>query len=126
MRYPHFWLFVATQAGILAGFIVADRLIVAFAGPEAERPVLHAGLAIAAFLVFAYLQTTLGGDMMRSHLREMSEVARYACPRCGQSLFGHVERGAESVTCPECGVGVDCAVFEPPYRTPTRFRAFLR
>ncbi len=125
-RYGHFWVFVATQALIMAVLVGADRLLVAFVGPEAERPALHVGIALAAFALFAYLQTTWGGDMMRSHLRAVSDVARYACPGCGQSLYGHVADERPEVTCPECGACVARAIFEPPYRTPREFRAFLR
>ena len=76
--------------------------------------------------VFSYLQTTWGGDIMRSHLRAVSDVARYACPACGQSLYGHIDDESPEVTCPECGARVKRAIFEPPYRTPKEFRAFLK
>lgn len=125
-RHADFRVFAATQVAIIVSLIVADRLCVAFLGPEADRPWLHIGLALAAFLVFAYLQTTWGGDMMRSYLRAVSDVARYACPNCGQSLYGHMDEGTAAVKCPECGVLVDRAIFEPPYRTPREFRAFLK
>ncbi len=125
-RYGHFWVFVATQASIVVVFVVADRMLVAFVGPEAERPALHVAIALGAFALFAYLQTTWGGDMMRSHLRAVSDIARHACPSCGQSLYGHIDGKSSEVTCPECGARVKHAIFEPPYRTPKAFRAFLR
>ncbi len=64
--------------------------------------------------------------MMRSHLRAVSDVARYACPSCGQSLYGHIEDESIDITCPECGARVERAIFKPPYRTPRQFRAFLK
>ena len=125
-RHARFWVFVATQASILVLLVVTDRLLVAFVGPEAERPALHVAIALGAFAVFSYLQTTWGGDMMRSHLRAVSDVARYACLGCGQSLYGHIDGESPEVTCPECGARIKRAIFEPPYRTPREFRAFLR
>ena len=64
--------------------------------------------------------------MMRSHLRAVSDIARYACPSCGQSLYGHIEDKSIDITCPECGARVERAIFQPPYRTSREFRAFLR
>ncbi len=125
-RHAPFWVFVATQASIVVAFVIADRMLVAFVGPEAERPALHVAIALGAFAVFSYLQTTWGGDMMRSHLRAVSDVARYACPACGQSLYGHIDDESPEITCPECGARVERAIFEVPYKTPREFRAFLR
>jgi predicted RNA-binding Zn-ribbon protein involved in translation (DUF1610 family) len=76
---------------------------------------------------------------MRSHLRAVSEVARYACPGCGHSLVGHVgeeatKRRSDGATkgggeiapirCPECAAMISRDLFEPPYRVPRQFRAF--
>ena len=118
-RRARFWVFVATQASILAVLIVAIWMLVTW-------PVAQIAIALGAFAVFSYLQTTLGGDMMRSHLRAVSDVARYACPSCGQSLYGHIEDEIPQITCPECGAQVERAIFKPPYRTPREFRAFLK
>ena len=82
MRHGDFWVFMATQAAIVAAFVAVDRAV--------------------------------------------SDIARYACPSCGQSLYGHLDDGQNLVRCPECGTQIGRAIFEPPYRTPREFRAFLR
>ena len=118
-RHARFWVFVVTQASILAVLIAVSWMLVPW-------PVVQVAIALVAFAVFSYLQTTWGGDIMRSHLRAVSDVARYACPSCGQSLYGHIEDESPQITCPECGARVERAIFRPPYRTPREFRAFLR
>ena len=75
-------------------------------------------------MIFVYLQVPLGGDIMRSHLRAVSEVARNACPQCGQSLLAHFDHGGDPVRCPECGTDVERSIARPPYRIPRRFRFF--
>jgi len=62
--------------------------------------------------------------MMRPHLRAVSPEARYACPCCGQSLYGHLSADGPTVQCPECATIVDKAVFDPPYPIPAAFKAF--
>jgi len=127
MRHVDFWVFMATQAAILAAFVAADRAVVVFAGLEgAAATAVNTVFGLSGLFVFGYLQSSWGGDMMRSHLRAVSDIARYACPSCGQSLFGHLDDQPEFVRCPECGSHVGRAIFEPPYRTPKEFRAFLR
>ncbi len=118
-RHARFWVFVVTQASILAVLIAVNWMLVPW-------PVVQVAIGLFAFAVFSYLQTTWGGDIMRSHLRAVSDVARYACPSCGQSLYGHIEDESPQITCPECGARVERAIFRPPYRTPREFRAFLR
>jgi DNA-directed RNA polymerase subunit RPC12/RpoP len=118
-RHARFWVFAVTQASILAVLIAVNWMLV-------EWHVVQIAIALFAFAVFSYLQTTWGGDMMRSHLRAVSDIARYACPSCGQSLYGHIEDEGPQITCPECGARVDRAILKPPYRTPRQFRAFLR
>jgi DNA-directed RNA polymerase subunit RPC12/RpoP len=127
MRHGDFWVFMATQAAIVAAFVAADRAVVALGGLDgAAARIVNAAFGISAMVVFGYLQASWGGDMMRSHLRAVSDIARYACPSCGQSLYGHLDDGLDHVRCPECGTQVGRAIFEPPYRTPREFRAFLR
>lgn len=127
MRHVDFWVFMATQAAILAAFVAADRAVVVFGGLEgAAATAVNTVFGLSGLFVFGYLQSSWGGDMMRSHLRAVSDIARYACPSCGQSLFGHLDDQPEFVRCPECGSHVGRAIFEPPYRTPKEFRAFLR
>ncbi len=118
-RHARFWIFAVTQASILAVLIAVNWMLV-------EWPVVQVAIALFAFAVFSYLQTTWGGDMMRSHLRAVSDIARYACPNCGQSLYGHLDEESTSVRCPECGVQIRRAIFEPTHRTPREFRAFFR
>ncbi len=127
MRHVDFWVFMATQAAIVGAFVVADRAVVVFGGLDGPAAgVVDAVLGLSALVVFAYLQVSWGGDMMRSHLRAVSDIARYACPSCGQSLYGHLDDQPDLVRCPECAALVRRAIFEPPYRTPKEFRAFLR
>lgn len=120
---PRFWGFVAIQAcAALAWLFVALEAGQGEIGPSPRvAPWICAG---AGLLTFAYLQVSLGGDLMRSHLRAVSDVARYACPRCGQSLFGHFASGEKFARCPECATKVERAVVEPPFRIPSQFRLF--
>jgi DNA-directed RNA polymerase subunit RPC12/RpoP len=121
-----FWGFAATQALLLGIFVAADGLTVAVAGLRGFSGLAaHVGFGVLALGVFAYLQVSWGGDMMRAHLRAVSEHARYACPHCGQSLYAHIEaHGAETIRCPECGSVVERSVFAPPYQVPPACRAF--
>jgi len=118
-RHARFWVFVATQASVVVVFVAVNWLLVPW-------PVVQVAIGLFAFAVFSYLQTTWGGDIMRSHLRAVSDVARYACPSCGQSLYGHIDDESREITCPECGSRVERAIFEVPYRVPREFQAFLK
>jgi DNA-directed RNA polymerase subunit RPC12/RpoP len=125
IRRGRFWGFVATQVGLAFGCFLAARTLKAV---DVGR-VVPDGLVFTFFgagwlIVFAYLQVSWGGDMMRSYLRAVSEKARYACPRCGHSLFGHVDGDADHVRCPECGADVACDIFAWPHPIPLHFRAF--
>lgn len=126
LRHGRFWVFVAVQVAGLVALIVSIAAI----GELGLLPVAHEIwvtrlLVVGWVLLFAYLQASWGGDMMRSHLRAVSDKARYACPLCGHSLAGHLDRGGDApVRCPECATVVGRDLFEPPYRVPDEFRAF--
>ena len=122
----HFWIFVAVQAAVLVG---ANALATIGLPTPASRAAVavRVSIAVASLGVVSYLQVSWGGDMMRRHLRAVSDVARYACPSCGQSLFGHLDDAgdpATTVRCPECAAEVARDIFEPPYPIPRAFRAF--
>ncbi len=119
-------MFAATQVFIVAGFVAADRAVALLVDDPRILGVAHVSFGVAALMVFGYLQTSWGGDIMRSHLRAVSDIAKYACPNCGQSLYGHLDEESVSVRGPECGAEIQRAIFEPPYRTPGEFRAFFR
>ena len=125
-RYAGFWVFVVTQVLIVVGFVAADWAVTLLMDGPREHGIVHVSFGVAALTVFGYLQTSWGGDIMRSHLRAVSDIARYACPNCGQSLYGHLDEESVSVRCPECGAQIQRAIFEPPHRTPPEFRAFFR
>ncbi len=120
-----FWSFVAVQVGLLLAVVALavalsqGRLLT----DTAERWVYRL-LAAGWFMVFAYLQVSWGGDLMRSHLRAVSEKARHACPCCGHNLVGHLDGGDDPVRCPECATHVARRLFEPPYAVPRAYRAF--
>ncbi len=118
--HADFWVFVATQATVLAAFALLDAVT---AGPGSPR-IVHLVFGGAALAVFSYLQASWGGDMMRRHLRAVNETARFACPECGHSMVGHLAGGASPVRCPECFAEIERSLFEPPFRVPRRFRAF--
>ncbi len=124
-RTRDFWVFVAAQAAVFVAPVLAAAVLSSALGLErgTTRAVDSAAI-VAGAIAFAYLQVSWGGDMMRRHLRAVSETARYACPRCGQNLFGHLDEGRSAVRCPECADDVDRAVFEPPYPIPRHLRAF--
>ncbi len=102
---------------VLAGVPIGS-LVITGGGPPLA---LTAGLGLA---LFCYLQISWGGDLMRPHLRAVSDVARYACPACGQSLYGHLGDDRTMVQCPECGARVDRRTFAPPYPIAREFRVF--
>ena len=120
-----FWIFLATQAVCVLAFIAASIALASLpalqGGPER---IVHAIMALGALAVFGYLQVSWGGDIMRSHLRGVSDVARHACPRCGHSLVGHLDGQPKEIRCPECAAQVHTELFSPPFRTPAEFRVF--
>ncbi|MCH7798308.1 MAG: hypothetical protein IID28_07655 [Planctomycetes bacterium] len=125
-RHAGIWLFAVTQVLIVVGFAAADRAVLLLVDEPRIQVIAHVSFGVAALIVFGYLQTSWGGDIMRSHLRAVSDIARYACPNCGQSLYGHLDEESATVRCPECGARIQRAIFEPPHRTPPEFRAFFR
>jgi hypothetical protein len=125
LRYRRFWGYVAAQVAIAAAFLMAARMALAFGvGGDGPRRFVYGSFFLAWLLVFAYLQVSWGGDMMRSYLRAVSRRARHACPNCGHDLTGQLEGDAERVRCPECGAELAREVFAWPYRIPPRYRAF--
>lgn len=127
-RHRDFWVFVVAQVVLFTGLQVGAAVLIATAGLEHGAARAAAGASIVlGVLTFAYLQASWGGDMMRRHLRAVSETARYACPCCGQNLFGHLQESAgttATVRCPECADLVDPVIFRPPYAIPRHARAF--
>jgi hypothetical protein len=125
LRHARFWGFVAAQIGVAAGFVVTGSTINALdlAGGVPDRAV-NVCLGAGWLAVFAYLQVSWGGDIMRSYLRAVSDEARHACPGCGHCLRGHLPGEADPVRCPECGAHVARALFAWPHRIPRGFRAF--
>ncbi len=122
-----FWAFLASQAACFLALAVSVAAI--YDAFDFRVRTFFLGIAVLAWLsTFAYLQVSWGGDLMRSHLRAVSPIARHACPNCGHSLVGHLESGAAAapatIRCPECGATISRDLFEPPYRIPRRFRAF--
>jgi DNA-directed RNA polymerase subunit RPC12/RpoP len=124
-RQGRFWGFVGTQFGIAFGcFFAAKTLNAVDVGRVVPDGLVFTFFGAGWLLVFAYLQVSWGGDVMRSYLRAVSEKARYACPRCGHSLFGHLAGDADRVRCPECGARVTREVFDWPHPIPLGCRAF--
>ena len=124
VRHRDFWQFIALQLGLVLVVVVVDRMVVPPGLATWPAKLGHALVFGIGLGVPAYLQVSLGGDMMRRHLRAVSDVARFACPRCGQSLYGHATSGDASLRCPECAADVPPALFEPPYCVPAAFRMF--
>ncbi len=123
-RHRDFWQFAAIQGLIVLVAAALDRIVVAPGFGTTVSTLGHAVILGLGFGLAAYLQVSLGGDMMRRHLRSVSTRARYACPRCGQSLFGHANGGPDPIRCPECAAEIDRRLFAPPFRVPAQFRMF--
>ena len=125
LRFGRFWGYVAVQVAIAGAFVVAARVVTALdlAG-DGPGGFVYGYFVLGWLLVFAYLQVSWGGDMMRSYLRAVSRRARHACPNCGHDLTGQLESVGGPVRCPECGAEIAREVFAWPYRIPPRYRAF--
>ena len=115
-----FWIFAGVQT-LLAALI--GPLTFTLTRAAGTIPAIAVTL-FATLTLFGYLQVSWGGDMMRRHLRAVSETARYACPNCGHNLFGHLDGETPALRCPECAERVERALFEPPFKLPERYRAF--
>jgi hypothetical protein len=118
--------FGLVQLGILVLVLFVAAIVARLTGWPAAW--VHGVLVSVGCGVIAYLQISWGGDMMRRHLRGVSEIARFACPQCGHSLFGHWQEpppdDGGAVRCPECFCEVDRSLFEPPYAIPASCRMF--
>lgn len=135
---PFQW-FVVIQLALVLGGLALSGL---FTGELASRPfapamfllvpVVGVGLQIPAML----FTVSVGGDVIRPHLRAVCPEAREACPACGYGLQDQFEaaegRGnsaersegsAATVRCPECGVHVPVAIRYRPHHIPSAFRA---
>ena len=122
-----FRLFLAVQAVILLAWMVLAEFGPRWLGLGFEdRWYVRGVVAVVAIGMWGLLALTWGGDLVRPHLRRVSEIARHACPQCGHQLTGHLAGDAAIVQCPECGAQVPRGVFEPPYEIPREFRAVRR
>jgi hypothetical protein len=123
-RDPRIWAFVLVEIVLLVG-----PLVVYTVGPAASRASIERWIAIrliphtGAAVLAGVLAVSWAGDLMRPHLRRVSDVARRSCPGCGHLLAGPGKTPG-AVRCPECGAEVPGRVFEPPYPIPPTFRAF--
>lgn len=122
IRFIGFLPFVAVQV-VLLGVACSPLVTIAMVAPEWVE-LTSLGAAAVALMTLAYFQVSWGGDIMRSHLRAVNDIARHACPACGQDLRGHLDEGDEPIICPECGASIPRDVFEPPFPIPRQFRAF--
>ena len=125
LRHRRFWVFAAVQIGLVLLF-VATAVAIDELRLLNDRDGRYANVLLTGgwFVVFAFLQVSWGGDMMRPYLRAVSDKARYACPRCGHSLVGHLDGADDPVRCPECAVRVARDIFAPPYHVPPDYRVF--
>lgn len=105
-------LVIVTSALLIAGLYLADGLPRSAWGSAARLCIFSLPALIVIFTL-----STFGGELMRPHLRKVSESCRLACPTCGQSLRTQLESPAPLIRCPECGCETDRRPFTPPYRT---------
>lgn len=86
-------------------------------GSPAAIELMMAGGAISAFVGWSVVALTLGGDLMRPHLRKVNPRCRDACPECGYHLRSQLEDSqATVVPCPECGQSWIRQAFEAPFQ----------
>lgn len=108
-------LFASLVLVLVAMMLVGRSLAIAFRGSSLiwfARFFVIVGPA----LVFTVTLSTLGGELMRPHLRAVSVDCRSACPSCGHSLKPQIESDAPEIRCPECGNTTDRKPFSAPYR----------
>jgi hypothetical protein len=125
-----FQYFVLVQLALILGGLAISGMITREMAARPFAPVMLVllplfgiGLQLPAML----FTVSVGGDVIRPHLRAVCPEAREACPSCGYGLQEQFEgaegRGRPEVRCPECGVDVPVAIRHRPHRIPAAFRA---
>lgn len=95
----------------------AIRFVKASNGSRASIELLMGAGAVSAFVGWSVVALTLGGDLMRPHLRRVNPACRDACPECGYHLRSQLaDDQSRVVPCPECGKTWFRDAFESPYR----------
>lgn len=130
VRDPWFIGFIALQ---LASGAVGVYFTVQFAdsirGPTSLTHIaMVPAVALLLQLPAMTMAVTIGGDVLRPHLRAVHRGARMSCSSCGHDLTAQFdavdasEPGARC-TCPECGAAVPRSIHARPHRIPREHRA---
>ncbi|MCP5120309.1 MAG: hypothetical protein GY953_56665 [bacterium] len=122
------WTFVFAQV-VVAGAGIGGGSLLAYwvhDGGPANPAIILPLVFVPTFAVNGFLILSWGGDLIRPHLRRVSETARHACPNCGYLLTGCLPPETPDVVCPECGRAVPASLFQAPFRIPRTFLALTR